>query len=170
MKIILMMALTADGLIAREKNQNADWTTKADKKAFIRETKEHGVIIMGDTTYFLIGKPLPKRLNFILSQTPEKYKNQEIPGVLEFFCGSPKEVVDHLVNKGYKSAILGGGPYTNTMFLQDNLVDEVLITIEPIIFGQGLTMLKESFDINLELIECKNIGDSSVQIRYKVVK
>jgi dihydrofolate reductase len=170
MKIILMMAITADGLIARDKNQNADWTTKADKKAFIHETQKHGCIIMGDTTYELIGKPLPKRLNFILTQTPEKYQDQEIPGLLEFFQGSPEEVISHLKNKGYQTAILGGGPYTNTSFLKAGLVDEILITIEPVIFGQGLTMLKENFDLKLELIETKSIGDSSVQVRYKVLK
>ena len=77
MKLILMMAMTVDGVIAKNKKQNADWTTKADKRVFIEETKKHGVIIMGDTTFEAMGKkPLPGRLSLILSLEPEKYKTR----------------------------------------------------------------------------------------------
>src|SRR3989338_1485183 len=91
MKLILIMAMTADGIIARDSQHTADWTSAADKKAFIAETKKHGVIIMGETTFATIGRPLPGRLNFILSLQPEKFQDKTQPGTLEFFKGSPKE-------------------------------------------------------------------------------
>ena len=167
-----MMAMTLDGVIAKDKNQNADWTTKADKKVFIEETKKHGVMIYGDTTYLAMGeKHLPKRFNLVLSLEPEKFKDKEIPGELEFFQGSCQEVVDLLEKKGYKSAILGGGARTNSFFLKDNLVDEIWITIEPKVFGRGMNFTEgEDLDLDLELIETKNIGDEAVQLRYKVIK
>lgn len=171
MKLILMMAMTVDGIIAKNSAQNADWTTKADKKAFIAETKKHGVIIMGDTTFDTIGKPLPGRLNLILSLEPEKYKGREIPGQLEFVKDSPENIVKALESRGYKSAILGGGARTNAAFLKANLVNEVLITVEPKIFGTGLNFTEgEDLDMDLELIESKEIGDSAVQLRYKIIK
>lgn len=167
-----MMAMTLDGIIAKERNQNADWTTKADKKAFVAETKKHGAIIMGDTTFEAIGrKSLPGRLNFILSFTPEKYQDITIPGTLEFFKGTPQEVLEQLTNKGFASAILGGGAGTNAAFLAAGLVDEILITVEPKIFGRGLNFTEgQDLDLNLELLESKELGDHAVQLRYKILK
>jgi len=166
-----MMVTTLDGIIAKEKSQNVDWSSPADKKAFIEETKKHGAIVMGDTTYFLIGKPLPGRFNLILSLTPDKFKDQEIPGSLEFFCGSPEETVAHLEGKGYQSAILGGGASTNAAFLKAGLVDEIIITVEPKVFGRGINFTEgQDLDMQLELLENKSIGDDCVLLRYKVLK
>ncbi len=172
MKLILMMAMTLDGVIAKSKNQNADWTTKADKKVFVAETKKHGAIIMGDTTFAAMGqKALPGRLNLILSLEPEKYAKLQQPGELEFLKAQPSEVVSYLESKGYQSAILGGGARTNSFFLKANLVDEIYITVEPKIFGTGMNFTEgQDLDINLELISAEPIGDQAVQLKYKVIK
>jgi len=172
MKLILMMAMTVDGVIAKNKEQNADWTSKSDKRVFIEETKKHGAIIMGDTTFEAMGKKaLPGRLNLILSLTPEKYQDLVNPGQLEFMKGTPQEIVKHLEDKGYKSAILGGGARTNSFFLKANLVDEILITVEPKIFGIGMNFTEgEDLNLNLELLESKEIGDNAIQLRYKIIK
>lgn len=171
MKITLMMAMTLDGIIAKNPQHNADWTTKADKKAFIAETKKHGVIIMGETTYRAIGKPLPGRLNYILTLTPEKFSDKVIEGTLEFAKGQPAELLKGLEERGFESAILGGGARTNSMFLKAGLVDEILITVEPKLFGIGMNFTEgQELDYDLELIESKEIGDNAVQLRYKVIK
>lgn len=165
------MAMTLDGIIAKNSTQNADWTSKADKKAFIAETKKHGAIVMGQTTYEAIGRPLPGRLNLILSLEPETFKDKEQPGLLEFKKGSPQEIVDYLAGRGFASVILGGGARTNAMFLKAGVVDEILITVEPKLFGLGLNFTEgEELDLNLELLESKEIGDNAVQLRYKVIK
>lgn len=172
MKLILMMAVTADGIIAKTKTQNADWTSQADKKIFIAETKKAGVIIMGDTTFEAMAKKaLPGRFNLILSLTPENYQALEKPGELEFIKASPAEVVKYLEKKGCQSAILGGGARTNSFFLKAGLVDEIWITVEPKIFGVGINFTEgEDLDLDLELISAKEIGDNAVQLKYKVIK
>lgn len=63
-KVILLMAITLDGKIAKHTNQLAAWTSRADKKIFVSETKKAGVIIMGRTTYDTIGRPLPGRFKY----------------------------------------------------------------------------------------------------------
>ena len=157
MKLILMMAMTADGIIAKDKTQNADWTSKADKRVFIAETKKHGAIIMGETTFAAMGgRALPGRLNLILSMTPERY--------------APAAVVEYLEVKGFQSAILGGGARTNASFLKAGLVDELWLTVEPKVFGTGLNFTEgEALDLNLELLETEKIGDGAVQLRYRVL-
>jgi dihydrofolate reductase len=172
MKLILMMAMTADGIIAKNSAQNADWTSKADKRIFIAETKKAGVIVMGAATFEAMGKKaLPGRLNLILTQAPEKYQDRIETGLLEFINATPQEVVKLLEQRGFESAILGGGARTNAAFLKDGLVDEILITIEPMIFGTGLNFTEgENLDVNLELIETREIGNNAVQLRYRVLK
>jgi len=172
MKLILMMAMTVDGIIAKNSTQNADWTSKADKKVFIAETKKAGCIIMGDTTFEAMGKKaLPGRLNLILSLEPQKYIDLVKPGELEFMKATPPEVVEYLKTKKYESAILGGGARTNGAFLQADLVDEILITIEPKIFGTGLNFTEGAdLNLNLQLLECNQIGDNAIQLRYKIFK
>jgi len=163
--------MTADGIVAKHISHNADWTSKADKKAFIAETKKHGAIIMGETTYKTIGRPLPGRLNFILAQDPETYREKVIPNTLEFFSGAPRDVIQRLKSRGFESAILGGGPFTNSSFLQEGLVNEVLITVEPRLFGNGMTFAKgHDLDIPLELIRTEEIGDGAVHLHYKVLR
>jgi dihydrofolate reductase len=45
MKVILLMAVTADGMIARNSMELIDWTGKADKQYFIHITREAGAMI-----------------------------------------------------------------------------------------------------------------------------
>lgn len=171
MKLILVMAQTADGKIAKNKSHAANWTSKEDKKHFIEITKKHKVIIMGASTYETIGKPLPGRLNLILTDAPEKYQKLQKPGKLEFFNGRPYQVINYLKDKGYTSAILGGGSYTNSAFLNSKLVDEIYFTFEGILFGKGLGVCDGLLkDVNLKIKKLKKLSDKTFLVNYEVVK
>lgn len=170
MKVTLMMVMTADGFIAKNSNQTStDWTSSADKQIFIKRTKEAGVIIMGLNTYKTINKPLPGRLNVILTKEPELETN--ILNQLEYTNKPPQKLLESLEQRGYKEVILGGGTTINSLFLQAGLVNEIQITIEPLIFGGGLTLFRD-LDLNqkLELLEIKDLGQNVVNLRYKVLQ
>ena len=163
------MAITPDGKIAKHSTQLADWTSKADKKIFVEETKKAGVIVMGKTTYDTIGRPLPNRLNVVMSLEPDTSKN--ISGVLEFTNTKPKDLIKELGQRGFENIIIGGGATINGLFLKENLIDEIWLTIEPKIFGEGLPLFKGAdVDLNLELIEVKNLDTNVIQLRYKIKK
>lgn len=169
MKLLLVMALTVDGKIAKESSQLADWTSLEDKKSFIELTKEAGVIIMGNSTYQTIGKPLPGRLNIVL--TPETNKFTSIPGKLEYSSLNPTELLKNLEQRGYTKAILGGGAYTNKSFWELGLVDELILTIEPIIFGKGLALFADNnFETKLKLLETKALSSQTIRLHYQVLK
>lgn len=170
MKVILMMVMTADGFIAKNSSQpSIEWTSSADKEIFIKRTKEARVIIMGLATYKTIGRPLPGRLNLIMTFRPEI--EQGIPDKLEFTNDAPEIILQKLEARGYKEVILGGGTSINSLFLQKNLIDEIQVTIEPILFGGGLNLFKNlDLNLKLELLETKNLGNDVVNLRYKVIK
>ncbi len=161
------MAVTVDGKIARHAGQAADWTSRADKRAFVKATNQAGVIVMGDKTYQTIGRPLPGRLNIVLTSRPAARQN--IPGQLEFTDQSPVKLIEGLKNRGYNKIILAGGATTNALFLKQNLIDEIWLTIEPKIFGQGLSLFKDvDVNLDLELIEVKRLDKNVIQVRYGV--
>jgi len=163
------MAATIDGKIAKHATQFANWTSKADKKIFVAETKKAGVIIMGETTYDTIGRPLPGRLNVVLSLEPAK--REHIPDSLEFTNKSPQEILAGLAGRGFETAILGGGATINGLFLKENLIDEIWLTIEPKIFGDGISLFKGAdTDLNLNLLSVEKIDADVLQARYKIIK
>jgi dihydrofolate reductase len=165
MKLTLMMAITADGLIARDTAHFPDWTCSADKKLFKRLTQQTGVVIFGSRTYDTIGRPLPGRLNVILTRHPERYRPSES---LRFHSDTPERLVDQLTREGYGEAILAGGSVINTLFIKSRLVDELLLTISPKLFGQGLTLFTERLDLDLKLIHAEQMEPDTLLIRYAV--
>ncbi|HBB36554.1 MAG: hypothetical protein A2374_03025 [Candidatus Moranbacteria bacterium RIFOXYB1_FULL_44_23] len=165
MKIILMMAMTADGKIAKNSDHFPNWTSKEDKKMFAEVTKEHGAVIMGDKTFFTFPKPLSDRLNvvFTLLENPPETEN------VKWVTGEPEKVLLELKKMGYKSAVLGGGTYMNSQFLERKLIDEIWLTIEPKIFGDGLGVFSGDFNIDLKLLGVEKINENSVVVKYKVM-
>lgn len=169
MKIILMMAVTADGKIAKHSNHLANWTSGADKKMFVAETKNAGVIIMGLSTYNTLGQPLPGRLNMVLNPEPDTSKN--IPGSLEYTNLQPHELLASLEKRGFKTAILGGGAMVNGLFLRENLINEIWLTVEPKVFGEGLPLFRDAdVNLDLELIDVVRLAVNVVQLKYQVIK
>lgn len=157
--------MTLDGKIAKTDSHFPDWTSKEDKKLFAKTSKEAGVVIMGDKTFFTFPSPLKDRLNvvFSLEENPKP-----IEGV-KWVKGEPENVLKELEEMGHKSAILGGGAFVNGLFLEHKLIDEIWITVEPKLFGEGLSLFKGDFDVSLKLNNVEKINDNSVVLKYKVL-
>src|SRR3989339_144141 len=166
MKIRLLMAMTADGMIARDSMQAVDWTGKADKGYFVRVTKEAGVMIMGSKTFDAIGKVLPGRKNIVM--TRDKRRQSPDPDLI-FTGRTPKEIVNDLTLQGFSSAALIGGAVVNTLFIKEGLVDEIHVTIVPRFFGKGLTLFSEALDVQLELLDVQKITSAHILLKYRVI-
>jgi dihydrofolate reductase len=165
-KVTMMMAVTADGKIAKNDHHlPTDWTSKEDKELFKEISKEHGAVMMGEKTYDTLPGPLPDRLNVIFTL---KKDLPAVPGV-KWVTGDPAKVLKELEALGYKKALLGGGTFLNSLFLEKKLIDEIILTVEPLIFGDGLSLFSKDLDIKLELKELKQINDDSYMVRYAVI-
>lgn len=170
MNVILYMATTANGLIAKEDNDTS-FTSKEDWDSFKTIAKEVGNIIMGSKTYESFDPqefPIPGTLNVVLSgNTTLKSPSENVV----FLNESPDKVVDFLEAKGFKSALVVGGGFTNAEFMKGRLIDEIYLDIEPIILSQGVPLLRPvaPFEFKLELLEVKNLSPQTVQLHYKVL-
>nr|WP_319397102.1 dihydrofolate reductase family protein [uncultured Desulfobacter sp.] len=168
MQVILLMASTVDGKIAKDSSQLVDWTGKADKKYFVELTKKAGVMIMGSKSYDTLGSPLPGRLNIVMTRDKSRQSDQDN---LIFTDLSPAEILDDLGNKGYTSAALIGGATINTLFARDNLITQVHLTMVPRLFGSGLSLFAPPLDLDtaLKLESYQDIGEGHLLLIYHVV-
>lgn len=165
MKVIMMMAITADGKIAKNSAQFADWTSREDKKLFAKISKECGAVLMGENTFKTFPAPLKERLNVVFT---ENENNPEIDGV-KFVSGEPKKVLEELESLGYEKVLLGGGAFLNSLFLEKNLINEIMLTLEPKIFGAGLSLFNRDLDADLKLLNVEKINENSVLLHYEVL-
>ncbi len=162
-KVFLVVAVSADGFIAKDTQHSPMyWTSKADKKRFVELTKRAGVVIMGSSTYKTIGQPLKERLNIIYSRK-EKFEG------VEMTQKPPRELISDLESRGIKEVAICGGSYIYTMFMKAGVVDTIYLTIEPIFFGKGMTIFNEELHYTLKLVSSQ-ISEStgSLLLEYKV--
>jgi dihydrofolate reductase len=166
MKIILMAAVTLDGKIARNEAHFVDWSSREDKKLFYSTSKRAGVIIVGNNTYKTFPSPLPGRLHVVLTSTTED--KQDTPGLVEYNNAPPEQIVAGLEARGYTEAVLTGGAQINALFLRSGLVDEIWLTVEPLIFGIGIDLFRGAqFDLHATLIHVEQINEGgTVHLRY----
>lgn len=165
MEVILLMAVTADGMIARNSMQLVDWTGKADKKYFVNVTKQAGVMIMGSKTFDTIGRALPARKNIVMTRDKTRISDNKD---LIFTDQTPSQIVKKLKAQGFESAALIGGSVINTLFLKENLITQLHIAVVPQLFGKGLSLFHETLDTKLDLVDVKKIDKDHVLLKYKV--
>lgn len=168
MKVILFMAMTLNGYIAKENNE-APWSDTVWKGYydFIKERKN---IVLGRTTYEMMKEvnefeKLGHPFTVVVSNTAG-LNDQNAS-----FVTSPQEALEVCKVKGVSEVIIGGGSTLNTAFLKQNLIDELYIDIEPQIFGKGIKLFGDC-DINskLNLIEVTKLSEGIVRLHYKFIK
>ncbi|MFZ7128342.1 MAG: dihydrofolate reductase family protein [Desulfobacterales bacterium] len=167
MKTILMMAQTLDGKIARSPNHFPDWTGKADKRLFVEVTRRAGVIIMGSSTFDTLKTPLPGRRLIVMTRDPSRRTNWDNAA---FTREAPPAILKRLEAEGYDEVVLAGGATINGLFAAENLIDELMITVVPIVFGKGISMFDREVSMKLDLIEFKPLGEGLVWFHYRVAR
>lgn len=110
MKLYHIAAMASNRVIG--KDNKLPWHFSEDMKFFKKLTTGH-TVIMGRKTYESIGRPLPNRVNFVLSRTQKEY-----PGVEVF------QSIDEALKKAKteKAFIIGGAElYKQTLNRADGI-------------------------------------------------
>jgi len=168
MKTFIIAAVSADGYIARDSSAPSTvWTSKDDKKRFVELTKRARVIVTGQNTWKTFGgRPLKERLNIIYS--PERLP--DMPPEVEITSKSPVELLKELESRGYSEVAICGGSQIYTMFMQAGVVDRLYLTVEPVIFGDGIRLFKASLDVKLKLVSSEKTEGGTQLVEYEVLK
>ena len=122
MKNILVFVSSLDGKVTKWGKPNVRlWSSHQDQEYYKNLLSASPLIIMGSNTYKADSfKPVQKQLFIIMTRQPEKYKNAEIPGQVEFTNASPKDLTERFAHSGYTQMAIIGGAQIATSFLRSN--------------------------------------------------
>lgn len=169
MKVILYMAISANGYIAKP-NHDAPWT-EAEFASYSDKVKDVGNLIIGKTTYGLMMEEnafadLNEPFVVILTSSKEKPKRKNTVFVENF-----EEALSVLEKQGFQTVLVGGGGKADTTAIESGKLDELYIDVEPLVFGHGIPLFAPTdANLKLRLLETKRIGNSGVQLHYEVEK
>jgi dihydrofolate reductase len=169
MKVILYNAISIDGFIAK-KDGDSDWVSEFDIPYFEEEMKKAGCIVIGRNTFDQFeGKIYPVKDVFNIVMTHSNISKSKYSNVLSTNA-APNEVIKIAEQKGYKFILLVGGGKMNGSFLKENLVDEIIIDIHPILLGDGIKMCEsDKILLNFEMISFNRIEGGLIIIKYRSI-
>ena len=78
--------------------------------------------------------------------------------------------MDKLETLGYDNPIVAGGTTINKLFAEAGLIDELIVTVSPTIFGSGMNVMGEGTAMNLVLEKHEKIGENTLALWYNVLK
>lgn len=171
MKVILFMAMSVNGMIARE-NDDEDFLAHENWVSFCKIAKKHGCFITGRRTYDVVRKKY-KEYNFEDVRADKiivsKKKSFRPKGYT--VANSPKDALRKAKRLGLKSVVLVGGGKNNSSFMKSGLIDEIVLNIEPAVLGKGIRIFSEdNFYRRLKLVKTRKLAKDIVQLHYKVKK
>lgn len=171
MEVFLIAAQTIDGFIARSTDDRSfDWTSPEDKKFYIRQIKQADAIVMGRKSFATFSK-YPKDSRWIVyTSKPSEFKNPN-PDVIqaEGTSEDPKKLIARLENEGCQTVAICGGASIYTQFLQAGVVDKLYLTVEPVVFGQGISLFSQPIkNIDLQLEEVTKLSGQTLLLTYQV--
>lgn len=173
MKITLYMAMSANGIIATETGEE-EFLSHDNWEKFYSLAKEFGNFIVGKNTYEAV------------KQWDEGYNFDDLVGIEKVvishdqsfkldkgytMANSPQDALNKLSEKGFETVLVTGGATINSAFAKTNLLDEIILNIEPVIVGKGIPLFApEDFELKLKLVASDTSKKRIVTLKYTVLK
>jgi dihydrofolate reductase len=168
-KIYMFIATSLDGYIAT-KDESLEWLFQVEGEGdngYSEFYQTIDTIIMGKKTYDWIMKheqdefPYKGKDCYVFSRS--KYPDTENVKFVN------SDVVDFVHSLNNETIWVVGGGELLYFFLKENLIDELFITVAPVIIGSGIPLFKEGdYYLNLQLKGTRTFNQF-VELHYKVM-
>jgi dihydrofolate reductase len=175
MRLTLIAAQSLDGFITRHDKPGSDFASEGDRVFFREALRGFDCCVMGGETYrvsrdTIRGTLMPDRLRLVLTHQPALFADDTIAGKLEFVDTPPAQLAGDLSKRGFQHCAILGGAQIHTAFFGAGLVDEVWLTVEPLLFGGGTPLLAGRTSIKLTLLSSEKLAASTLLLKYRVEK
>ncbi len=172
-KISLFIAISLDGYIAKP-NNDLSFLKIVEKEGedygYAKFTSAIDTLIVGRKTYDYVLKEIGsshydngERDIYVITRTPKPNK-----GRVTFYTGDIAELVKKLKSENGKDIYCDGGAEVINELLKLDLIDEYIISIIPILLGNGTRLFKDGRPEQLlELISSKSFDTGLMQLHYK---
>ena len=170
-KISVYIALSIDGYIARQ-DHRLDWLDRVggfdDDYGFQKFLESIDTIIIGRKTYEVASTasdPYPGKRVIVVSKTLSS-----VHAHIELYSGELSTVIQQLHTEGSQHIWVDGGSIIS-QFLALNLVDEITISIIPVMLGSGIPLF-HSFDreISYRLLSFQSYKSGLAQLHYETIR
>lgn len=159
-KVIVYIATSLDGYIAT-KEESVHWLDETEAEGdngFAAFYETIDTVIMGKKTYDWVMNqeleefPYKGKSCYVYTNSTNAVDNEDVT----FVQGEVNGLIHQLQQQPGKDIWIVGGGELLHHYIKENLVDEYIITIAPIILGSGIPLFKElKSNINLKLEKVK---------------
>lgn len=172
-KLSLFIATSLDGYIAKP-DDDLSFLKLVEKEGEDYGYKEFtdtvDTIILGRKTYDYVLKEIGdshydngKRDVYVITRTPK----QKV-GRTTFYTGSLTELVNQLKSEKGQNIYCDGGAEIINELLKNDLIDEFIISVIPILLGNGTRLFKDGRpEQELKFIKAKTYDTGLTQLHYK---
>ncbi len=172
-KIIVNIATSADGYVART-DGNLGWLTRRPApKGFYglpKFTRSIDAKILGRKTFDLSVKMgatfRADDVRYVFSRRPPP---ASVPAGVQFVTGSIRAFAERLRKQPGKNVWMMGGGEIIASFLDEDAIDEFIITVVPTFIGEGIPLIAPKHrDVPLRLLSLQRFQNGVVQLHYDV--
>ncbi len=176
MRVISVVVSSIDGYITKhDEGGTTHWASPEDQKHFYALMASCDVSIMGGETYrssrsyILSSTPASNRRRIVWTRDPSQHAADAVDGKLEFSSAPLASIVDSLRADGHeRCCVLGGGNVYGAL-MAENLIDELVLTLEPLVFGTGVrhTGLAHRIDTRFTLSSVDRLNADTLLLTYQ---
>ena len=170
MEVTIEMAASINGLIATEEGSE-DFLSDRNYQIMLDFLKEQDCLVYGNTTFKNViswGEDYINALKditvIIFSKTKQtsNYKNVIYVDSIEEFKKVCKE-------KNLNKIFVSGGAHINTLFLENNLANRIIINYNPYLLTKGINLFEGNYlEKELQLEKVVKEEEDIMQVWYKV--
>lgn len=169
-KIKLFIASSLDGYIAR-KDGSIDWLYTDGDYGFAQFYDSVDTIVMGRKTYekaleLVAEYPHRDKKNYVFTQTASEERRGKDDNVQ--FISDIIGFVKEIIQSPGKDIWLVGGADIISIFLKAEMLNEIIISIHPLLLGEGIPLFKNlQRQLNLNLVQSIPYENGLMQLHYK---
>jgi dihydrofolate reductase len=172
-KISLFIAMSLDGYIAKP-NDDLSFLKLVEKEGedygYAEFVAQIDTIIIGRRTYDYVLKEIGashydngERDVYVITRTAKPKI-----GRTTFYTGNLVELIDRLKSEKGKNIYCDGGAEVINELLKHDLIDELIISVIPVLLGNGTRLFKDGRpEQTLELMMSKTFETGLAQLRYR---
>ncbi|HRG68939.1 MAG: dihydrofolate reductase [Saprospiraceae bacterium] len=172
-KLILYIATSLDGYIAKP-NDDLSFLSIVQKDGedygYSEFVSSIDTVILGRKTYDWIMAvvdefPHMDKISYIITRT-----ERPSIGNINFYNGTLNSLVKKLKSEKGKNIFIDGGAEIVHELLKANLIDEFIISIIPILVGDGIKLFADGRpELKLKLVTLKKFETGLIQMHYERV-
>lgn len=173
----VFMAMSLDGFVARA-DHSLDWLMKQDTTGedlgFERFNESIDGLVMGSGSFRTVLSfdewPYDKPVVVMSKSLGQDAIPDALRDKVRLTRLEPAELMASLSDEGWNRAYVDGGKVVQS-FIRAGLVDDMVVTIIPILLGDGVRLFGEiDSDIDLELVSSASFPSGLVQSHYRLLQ